>query len=495
MSVLSQLKANAGMLTGGASVVVVAATLITVVVPEPERAPLIGAAPDQTVSPQIVSAPANRVDETAPGQTAPAPRPATQAEVSDEETTTETVGEITRETAAETPGETPAETKTESPTETAGVSPEVATEGQALAPVAPGTATGLKLGGAGDTPVSVTTPDNSVVASVAPEAGPELATKPSERPKIGETTLPPGATEPLRFDLVRVDKTGSAVVAGKAPPGLRVEIYVDGEVIAEAVADARGGFVALFDLSASVTPQVITLATRDAGGNSTQSSERVVVMGREVVSAEVAPDESTPVAPLEEAAPAIILATDEGVKVIQPASIATDAPDVMANVSLDLISYDDAGEVILTGRGQVENNVRIYIDDKPVTTIAVEEDGTWQLSMPDVPAGRYTLRVDEIDSQGQVASRLETPFQKEEPAAVKRTASLAAPEPGDNGDSEVFRVNRVEEVTIQRGATLWALAKTNYGEGNLYMQIFNANRDSIRDPDLIYPGQIFTIPE
>jgi nucleoid-associated protein YgaU len=32
------------------------------------------------------------------------------------------------------------------------------------------------------------------------------------------------------------------------------------------------------------------------------------------------------------------------------------------------------------------------------------------------------------------------------------------------------------------------------GSGFDYVQIFNANRDQIRDPDLIYPGQVFTIP-
>ena len=50
-------------------------------------------------------------------------------------------------------------------------------------------------------------------------------------------------------------------------------------------------------------------------------------------------------------------------------------------------------------------------------------------------------------------------------------------------------------ITVQPGLTLWAIAKANFGEGMLYVQVFEANRDKIKDPDLIYPGQVFTVPK
>ncbi len=50
-------------------------------------------------------------------------------------------------------------------------------------------------------------------------------------------------------------------------------------------------------------------------------------------------------------------------------------------------------------------------------------------------------------------------------------------------------------VTVQPGYTLWGIAKRNFGHGILYVQVFEANRDKIRNPDLIYPGQVFTIPD
>ena len=49
-------------------------------------------------------------------------------------------------------------------------------------------------------------------------------------------------------------------------------------------------------------------------------------------------------------------------------------------------------------------------------------------------------------------------------------------------------------VTVQPGYTLWGIAEGQLGEGVMYVQVYEANKDRIRDPDLIYPGQVFTIP-
>jgi len=48
---------------------------------------------------------------------------------------------------------------------------------------------------------------------------------------------------------------------------------------------------------------------------------------------------------------------------------------------------------------------------------------------------------------------------------------------------------------IQAGDTLSAIAKRHYGNANDWRKIYEANRDVIKNPDLIYPGQKITIPE
>lgn len=48
--------------------------------------------------------------------------------------------------------------------------------------------------------------------------------------------------------------------------------------------------------------------------------------------------------------------------------------------------------------------------------------------------------------------------------------------------------------TVVRGDTLWGIAKKYYGNGAQYTKIYNANKDKIKNPNLIYVGQVFTIP-
>ncbi len=340
-----------------------------------------------------------------------------------------------------------------------------------------------------DEAVSATVIGEDIVARADPDGGIGIEVTPLAKPKVGVGAQSGAAPSLLTLDLVRVDKAGAVVIAGKAPAGQLVTIELDGETIAKVQADTHGAFVALFDLPPSSAPYVLTMLGTDAAGVQTRSDKRVVIAAREVLQPNVATD--TPAELPTDEAPAVIITSDEGVKVAQPAIIGNTAPEVMDNVTLDLISYDSEGEVVLTGRSTPDQFVRVYVNDKPVKTETVAEDGTWQISLPEVEAGRYTLRVDEIDDAGQVASRVETPFQKEFAQDVKRVASS-----GDLGASQSSgNLPTIQKVTIQPGATLWALAEANYGEGDLYMQIFNANKDFIRDPDLIYPGQIFTIPE
>ena len=192
------------------------------------------------------------------------------------------------------------------------------------------------------------------------------------------------------------------------------------------------------------------------------------------------------VAPAGDApATAVLLSDESGVRVLQPPEPRTDAPEAMTSVALDAITYSETGEVQLQGRGRGEGFVRVYIDNTPVTTSRISDDGTWRADLPQVDTGVYTLRIDEVDDDGRVTSRLETPFKREEPETVARSRAV----------QEGAEVARVRAVTVQPGYTLWAISRRNYGEGELYVRIYEANRSRIRDPDLIYPGQVFTIPQ
>jgi nucleoid-associated protein YgaU len=52
-----------------------------------------------------------------------------------------------------------------------------------------------------------------------------------------------------------------------------------------------------------------------------------------------------------------------------------------------------------------------------------------------------------------------------------------------------------EYYTVQSGDSLWKISQKFYGDGNKYQKIFEANKEVIKNPDLIYPGQMLRIPK
>ncbi|WP_300016222.1 Ig-like domain-containing protein [uncultured Roseobacter sp.] len=185
------------------------------------------------------------------------------------------------------------------------------------------------------------------------------------------------------------------------------------------------------------------------------------------------------VAEVEPASPsqsvAVLKSTEDGVELLQS------QPQVLSSIAIDTIGYSETGDVQLSGRAVAgTSEVRVYLDNRFVGGLPVDVSGGWRGEIPEVDAGIYQLRVDEVNEAGDVTSRLETPFKREAPAILAEASA------GQEGP--------VRAVTVQTGDTLWAIARDRYGEGLLYVRVFEANRTDIRDPDLIYPGQVFDLP-
>jgi len=113
-----------------------------------------------------------------------------------------------------------------------------------------------------------------------------------------------------------------------------------------------------------------------------------------------------------------------------------------------------------------------------------------------------------------VRARAEVPFNVPEPSvtasvplppgASKRT-DMAAAQPSEGagimasvlpegGSPATVVVPKIATTTVSRGDNLWRLSRVTYGAGTRYAVIYKANRDQIRDPNRIYPGQIFVLP-
>lgn len=351
------------------------------------------------------------------------------------------------------------------------------------------------------------------------------------------------------FDEVRRETDGMTVIAGSAAPGASVQVLLDGVEIAQTTADGRGKFAAIAFIAADGKGHVLELL-QGAGGEDEASADQIILAPlsapvvasvaepspapgttetasaaagtpqpdtpqpdtpltgtapatQEIAAADPAPEVPAQAVPAQSTSPttsnatsdatseaaqapqaaeapqevAVLKATEQGVELLN-----VPRPEAMENVALDTISYSEEGDVQLAGRAQSDTrSVRVYLDNDAVINLPVDEAGRWRGDLPNVDEGIYTLRVDEISQAGKITSRVETPFKREDPAVL---AEAAAAEEGP-----------LKQITVQQGATLWGIAQDRYGDGLLFVNVFNANTDSIRDPDLIYPGQIFELPD
>jgi nucleoid-associated protein YgaU len=278
------------------------------------------------------------------------------------------------------------------------------------------------------------------------------------------------AAEPPSFDVVRISPEGAAVIAGRAEPGAEVQIFAGDTVIAEVTADARGEWAVVPEAPIAPGPTELSLTERTLAGE-TIESESVVVLA--VPERQSSDGEATTTTGQE--ALAVMIPKDN-----LGATVVLQAPEtgvgLMAThgLTLDTVEYDDSGRFALGGRASPGSPVIVYLDNEFFGSARGGNDTKWHIA-PDatVEPGLHSLRVDLVDEDGVVLARIETPFVR---------ADFTLP----TGHDSV--------VVVQPGNSLWRLARRSYGNGVQYVTIFEANRDQIADPDLIYPGQIFLLP-
>jgi len=249
---------------------------------------------------------------------------------------------------------------------------------------------------------------------------------------------------------------------------------------ADPAMDAADPAMDAADPAVDVADPAAQTKTAEAAATPAEASTAEAVAAADSVAAAPAPAAADVAPAVPAPAPqAALLLSEGGARVLQAAG----GEDIdLRNVTIDAISYSTKGDVQLSGRGQSEGFVRLYLDNEPLMDTEIAPDGTWDGTLPAVAAGQYLLRADQLDAQGEVLSRYETPFQRESPEV------LAAAAPG-GADAPM-----AAKITVQPGFTLWGIARQNYGSGVMYVQVYEANKQMIGDPDLIYPGQVFNVP-
>ena len=287
------------------------------------------------------------------------------------------------------------------------------------------------------------------------------------------------------FDVVQIAPNGQLVIAGRAKPGDIVELIVDSDKsIDSAVADSRGEFVFVPDELLSAGGYELSLKAQ---------SNSEVVFSEETVLAKVPESEETystsssgsvesgsesqdPINnnldTIDQEASALLL-DESGMATAVLQESVKETPEAVA-LSLDTLTFSEDESLGLSGRGTVGFKVYVYLDNNILGSVKIQNNGRWLLiSDMYLAPGKHLLRLDQHGKDNKVISRVEIPFIKPE----------KMPDMDDKNT-----------IVIKPGDTLWAIAKKRYGFGIRYTMIFTSNRDQIKNPDLIYPGQIFIIP-
>jgi nucleoid-associated protein YgaU len=310
---------------------------------------------------------------------------------------------------------------------------------------------------------------------------------------------PGGAAEraPV-FDVARIESSGEAVIAGRAAPGASVELLRNGEIHDRAVADQAGQFV-------MVPPRLpagdyeLTLRSKEPDGKQASSKDGV----------SVALHEDAKAAPVAAPAPQ------------DRASIAAPKPAPAARpVAVELVDAE-LGKLNISGHSAPGAALRLYINNSYLASTKAAMDGRFAFTInKDVGPGSHQARLDEVVSRsGAVRSRAEVPFDVPEAKAPPAAAAAAATDhaagvqvakhddaagagdPGAAGAAASFgpsdhaSVPKIATAVVVRGDSLWRISRATYGAGERYTLIFGANHAQIRNPNRIYPGQVFVLPE
>ena len=308
---------------------------------------------------------------------------------------------------------------------------------------------------------------------------------------IGSPPSPESGNGVPTFDVASIEPTGEAVIAGRAAPGATVELLRDGEVHDRAVADKSGQFVI-------VPPKLppgtydLTLRSKAPDGTVATSKQRV----------------TTALEPRSTEKPVVALVTPNKPTVVlsQPG-----AAKPAGALVVETVEIEPGGKFHVSGQARPGAALRLYLNDSFVTSVTAGTDGRFAVTINEgVAPGSYRVRLDEASSSGTVRARAEVPFnvpdttasmsaqatasKRPDSAAPRLAAAGATVLPDGGSPPSTVVVPKITTTTVSRGDSLWRLSQVSYGAGTRYAVIYKANREQIRNPNLIYPGQVFVVP-
>ena len=247
---------------------------------------------------------------------------------------------------------------------------------------------------------------------------------------VEKIAMPPVA------EVVRIDGA-LATIAGTGTPGEEI-IVMDGALeVARTTVEADGTFAMVFDYAVPATGSKLDLVEINKEGQKTTAAKSIAVL------------------PREGADPALASLEGDVIKI----EVGEDKPLTFSGVV-----YGEGPEATLSGVAAANSNVEITLDGEKVGQLKTGDDGQWSLMVSEMTEGKHFLGLAD-----------------------------------DNGQSFEVEIDRgnttlIAEKNISSGDTLWRIAETQLGDGRRFIDIYNLNAASIKNPDLIYPNQVIILP-
>ena len=253
----------------------------------------------------------------------------------------------------------------------------------------------------------------------------------------------------LKFDIVRINPSGDVIIAGKTSPKIKVHIFDGNEELASVLSDLNGEWVWMSSKPVKEGIKRFNLKSFKNGKEFT--SFQNVILLKENNSKSI---------------PKIIKFTENS-----GSEILNNNEEVFG-LSLDLVEFHSDKKIKLSGRTIPNTKVDIIISDSVKTNSVSDKLGNWSLELSNLRFSDYKIELTTNIENQSIKLKTHIFQNKIQP--------------------EIF-VER--KIVVQNGNSLWRIARKTLGGGIFYSEIYKNNLKIIKNPNLIYPGQVFNLPK
>ena len=259
----------------------------------------------------------------------------------------------------------------------------------------------------------------------------------------------------LTFDIVRISKTGDIVIAGKSEPNQTIELLDGEEIIAEVLSDENGEWIWVSELTINSGIKKFKLQYKNNLNKFSISDQTVIIL---------VDNESNSVPKV-----ARVFSSDvENIDMLNLEKL-NDA------ITLDVLSYSPPGLIILSGRTISNTEIEILKSAEVLGKTKSNENGVWKFII-----NKNDYANEEISIKTTISG--ETLIITYDQAEIQKRFK--------NTNFEFYD----DRIIVQKGNSLWRIARKTLGGGIFYTEIYKNNLTKIKNPNIIYPGQVFNIP-